>query len=249
MWWARGLFLATGVALLALVLHEADLHTAAAAVAAFGVPALLAVVALYGVEFLADTASWHLAMPSIAFNAGWLRQLFVTRLVGEAVNAVTPLAGMGGEPVKAWFLKRRHAIEYGESAASLVIARTVNLLALLPFLAIGAMLAAADSQLFGAYGVAAGLGFVALAAATLAFFAVQRLRIASSLARLCRQPPRSRAPMQRPGSRADRAAGSAPVSAGVWPNRSPGSMHSTTGWRIFIRGAKNGSPSHWRSRS
>ena len=182
--WARCLCLAAGIALLALVLRDVDLGAVASAAAAFGVTAMLAVLALYAVELLADTAGWHLAVTSVPFDAGWLRRLFVTRLAGEAVNAVTPLAGMGGEPVKAWLLKRRHAIEYGESAASLVIARTVNLLALIPFAGIGLMLAAADPRLPGAYGASAGIGLAVLAAATLAFFTVQRFRIASSLGRL-----------------------------------------------------------------
>ena len=182
--WARCLCLAAGIALLALVLREVDLGAVASAAAAFGVMAMLAVLALYAVELLVDTAGWHLAVTSVPFDAGWLRRLFVTRLVGEAVNAVTPLAGMGGEPVKAWLLKRRHAIEYGESAASLVIARTVNLLALIPFAGVGLMLAAADPRLPDAYGASAGIGLAVLAAATLAFFTVQRFRIASSLGRL-----------------------------------------------------------------
>ena len=180
---AHALCLAAGIALLALVLREVDLGAVASAAAAFGITAMLAVLALYAVEFLADTAGWHLAVTSVPFDAGWLRRLFVARLVGEAVNAATPLAGMGGEPVKAWLLKRRHAIEYGESAASLVIARTVNLLALLPFAGIGLMLAASDPRLPGAYTTAAGIGLAVLAVATLAFFAVQRFRAASSLGR------------------------------------------------------------------
>ena len=182
--WARCLCLAAGIALFALVLREVDIGAVASAAAAFGVTAMLAVLALYAIELLADTAGWHLAVTSVPFNAGWLKRLFVARLVGEAVNALTPLAGMGGEPVKAWLLKRRHAIEYGESAASLVIARTVNLLALIPFAGIGLMLAAADPRLPDAYGASAGIGLAALAAATLAFFTVQRFRIASSLGRL-----------------------------------------------------------------
>ena len=182
--WARVLCLAAGLALFALVLREVDMGAVASAAAAFGVTAMLAVLALYAVEFLVDTAGWHLAVTSVPFDTGWLKRLFVARLVGEAVNAVTPLAGMGGEPVKTWLLKRRHAIEYGESAASLVIARTVNLLALIPFAGIGLMLAAADPRLPDAYGASAGIGLAVLAAATLAFFTVQRFRIASSLGRL-----------------------------------------------------------------
>lgn len=192
--WARGVCLAAGIALLALVLREADLDAVASAAAAFGVTAMLAVLALYAVEFLADTAGWHLAVTSVPFDAGWLRRLFAARLVGEAVNAATPLAGMGGEPVKAWLLKRRHAIGYGESAASLVIARTVNLLALLPFAGIGLMLAASDPRLPGAYAAAAGAGLAVLAVATLAFFAVQRFRAASNLARRVERS-RQRSPM------------------------------------------------------
>ena len=209
---AHALSLAAGIALLALVLRGVDTGAVASAAAAFGITAMVAVLALYAFEFLADTAGWHLAVTSVPFDAGWLERLFVARLVGEAVNAATPLAGMGGEPAKAWLLKRRHAIEYGESAASLVIARTVNLLALLPFAGAGLMLAASDPRLPGAWVTAAGIGLAVLAVATLAFFAVQRFRAASGIARRggrccfsgrrldgCGQPgephPRSRRPV------------------------------------------------------
>ena len=208
---AHALCLAAGIALLALVLREVDLGAVASAAAAFGITAMLAVLALYAVEFLADTAGWHLAVTSVPFDAGWLRRLFVARLVGEAVNAATPLAGMGGEPVKAWLLKRRHAIEYGESAASLVIARTVNLLALLPFAGIGLMLAASDPRLPGAYTTAAGIGLAVLAVATLAFFAVQRFRAASSLGRFIGRRVAAALPWNKPVSRPSAAPAGTPA--------------------------------------
>ena len=240
--WVRGSCLAAGIALFALVLREADLDAVASAAAAFGVTAMLAVLALYAVELLGDTAGWHLAVTSIPFDAGWLRRLFVARLVGEAVNAATPLAGMGGEPVKAWLLKRRHAVEYGESASSLVIARTVNLLALLPFAGIGLMLAASDPRLSGAYAAAAGTGLAVLAVATLAFFAVQRFRAASGLARLGGRRPPGDSRLRLRGLRPGEAVWRRTAALLAWNNPAPHSRATPAGAPAI---ARRRSPPAW----
>jgi len=90
---------------------------------------------------------------------------------------------MGGEPVKAILLKRAHGLGYREGAASLIIAKTVNLLALIAFCAVGLVLLRRTPTLAGGFGaaLATGLGLLTLGAA--GFYAVQRRRVASRLAR------------------------------------------------------------------
>ncbi len=64
----------------------------------------------------------------------------MAQLVGEAVNILAPFGSLGGEPVKAMFLKRRYDVGYSESAASIVLAQTINSLAEVPFAIIGVIL-------------------------------------------------------------------------------------------------------------
>jgi hypothetical protein len=58
-------------------------------------------------------------------------------MVGEAFNYTIPAGGMGGEPVKAVLLKRYFDIDYDDTIASLVMVKTINLIALIGFLSIG----------------------------------------------------------------------------------------------------------------
>jgi uncharacterized protein (TIRG00374 family) len=104
-------------------------------------------------------------------------------MVGEALNLVIPAGSLGGEPVKAVLLKRGHGIGYREAAASLFIARTVNLLALIAFAAVGFALMLGVEALPRSFVLAAGLGLLALGLGVAGFYAVQRWGAASFLVR------------------------------------------------------------------
>jgi uncharacterized protein (TIRG00374 family) len=106
-------------------------------------------------------------------------RLWRVRLVGEAVNATTPLAAMGGEPVKVVVLKKRYGIGYRESVASLVLARTTTVIALVIFLTIGFALMLDQPLLSTTYKTSAGLGLALLALGIGLFFLVQRLKVSS----------------------------------------------------------------------
>jgi uncharacterized protein (TIRG00374 family) len=67
------------------------------------------------------------------------RRLYGARLAGEAMNLVTALGPVGGEPVKAW-LVRRH-VAYQESVPALLVAKTSETLAMTLFLLIGIVVA------------------------------------------------------------------------------------------------------------
>jgi len=148
---ARLIALLLGFVLFALVLAHTDLAAAWAQVRIFGLLGLGAVIGVYCIEFLGDTASWQLLIEKMPLSAVWLRRLFAVRLVGEAVNAVTPLGGMGGEPIKVLLLRRRHGLEMHVSAPSLVVTKTVNMIALVPFLAGAFALRVDDPRLAPSY--------------------------------------------------------------------------------------------------
>ncbi|MCH6588608.1 MAG: flippase-like domain-containing protein [Proteobacteria bacterium] len=179
----RLLTLFAGIGLLAYIASWTDLTEVWNRLLDLGTWGAVAVCAVYFTAFLVDTASWQLMLPSVRLDAPWLYRLWKVRMVGEALNLVVPVGSLGGEPVKAVLLKRAHAIGYREGAASLFIAKTVNLLALVAFSAVGFALMLQVEALPGAYVLAAGAGLAALGFGIIGFYAVQRWGAASYLVR------------------------------------------------------------------
>jgi uncharacterized protein (TIRG00374 family) len=87
-----------------------------------------------------DTLGWKFAFRRSAVP---FRVLLLARLAGEAVNATTPSASVGGEAVKAWLLRRDAPME--ETVSSVVVAKTTITIAQALFLLAG--LAVARSHL------------------------------------------------------------------------------------------------------
>jgi uncharacterized protein (TIRG00374 family) len=100
-------------------------------------------------------------------------------MLGEVFNTVTPLGGMGGEPVKAALLKRHYRVSLHEGTASLIVAKTVNTLALVLFLAFGFWLVIDSGVISDSYKTTAGVGLAALGMGTFLFFLVQRFQVSS----------------------------------------------------------------------
>ena len=85
---------------------------------------------------------WHLTNSlawSFAFPAGGPRPrlpaLFMCKLAGEAVNQLTPLANLGGEPLKAFLLRRQSPVSRG--LASVVVNKAAQVFTGLLFTAVG----------------------------------------------------------------------------------------------------------------
>jgi glycosyltransferase 2 family protein len=89
-----------------------------------------------GAAGVCDTLGWRFAF---ARNRTPFRRLYGARLAGEAMNLVTALGPVGGEPIKAW-LVRRH-VAYQESVPALLVAKTSETLAMTLFLLIGIVVA------------------------------------------------------------------------------------------------------------
>ena len=102
-----------------------------------GFAGVASVIAVYALIFTCDSASWWLILAGARLEGGWLGRLWLVRLIGEAFNAIIPAASLGGKPVKALLLKSRYGVGYGEAAASLVMAKTTNLIGLIIFSAGG----------------------------------------------------------------------------------------------------------------
>ena len=83
---------------------------------------------------ITNTIAWSFAFPPGAFRPR-LRTLFMAKLAGEAVNQLTPLANLGGEPLKAYLLKNQSPASRG--LASVVVNKMAQVITGLLFTVAG----------------------------------------------------------------------------------------------------------------
>tara|TARA_Y100000588_G_scaffold357681_1_gene415148 strand:+ start:403 stop:1440 length:1038 start_codon:yes stop_codon:yes gene_type:complete len=83
---------------------------------------------------ITNSIAWSFAFPPGAFRPR-LRTLFMAKLAGDAVSQLTPLANIGGEPLKAYLLKGESPTSRG--LASVVINKTAQVITGLFFTAVG----------------------------------------------------------------------------------------------------------------
>ena len=81
-----------------------------------------------------NSIAWSFAFPADAFRPQ-LRTLVMAKLAGEAVNQLTPLANLGGEPLKAYLL--RHQAPISRGMASVIINKTAQVMTGLLFTVVG----------------------------------------------------------------------------------------------------------------
>ncbi len=176
---AKIIFVLSGVALLGLLLHRTDLSPILHEVAAVGVLDMALVLALYVIAFWTDVVSWQVTLGQADMGWGWARRLYLVRMIGEAYNNITPMASMGGEPVKAWLLKHRYGVPYRDSGASLVLAKTTSMFGLVIFVAIGFALILSHGALASSQKWMAGIGLVGLTVWIVVFFLMQHLKLST----------------------------------------------------------------------
>jgi len=105
------------------------------------------------VVYVIDTWGWRLVLADTQPPVGFWR-LFSIRMAGEAVNRVTPLASMGGEPLKAYLLVRG-GWSTRDALASVFVSKNAMTLGQIAFIFAGVALAA--PKLHGNRGVIFGL--------------------------------------------------------------------------------------------
>lgn len=128
----RWLLAVGGLALLAALVWAAGPARLADHVRVLGWAAPLIFVP-YAVSCAFDAAGWRTTFGHVRPS---LRLLYVVRLVGEAVNSVTPTAYLGGEPVKAYVL-RRFGVPLAEGTTSVILAKTALTVAQIAFVILG----------------------------------------------------------------------------------------------------------------
>ena len=172
---------AASLGLFVWLLVDADLAAVGENAAAIGWFGATAIVLAFAFGFASDVASWLMMFRSFSVSALWAWRLLLVQLVGEALNVVTPFGSLGGEPFKALLLKRHYDVSLREATASLLLIQTVNSLAMVPFVVVGAYLSFGRGILAPALekGVAAA-AFV-IAAFMLAVYAALHLRALATL--------------------------------------------------------------------
>ncbi len=142
----RFLLLASGVVLFAALLINIGPGAVVQSFAHLSWSLLLILWFPFVLVTLFDTLGWRYAFSRdrVPFRA-----LLSTRMAGEAFNATTPTASVGGEGVKTWLL--RGHVSVGESLTSVVVAKTTITIAQMLFLVVGVIagpsLLPADSKL------------------------------------------------------------------------------------------------------
>ncbi len=181
--YVKFLCLLLGFALFSVLLHKTDIKEIWHQVTHIGWGGMTVVVGIYLVSFITDVYTWLLTFKTIPLNLQWLYRLFLVRIAGEAFNQVTPLASMGGESIKVIMLKSYYQIGYREAGASLVLAKTLDLMALMVFLVIGFCLLLTSDRLPTTFKTVAGLGLAAFSFTIAVFFLVQRFQLMSLISR------------------------------------------------------------------
>lgn len=125
--------------------------------------------------YLLEAYGWQLTLGAYAKTVSFLKLLAI-RAAGEVVNMTTPTAYVGGEPLKAYLLKRDQ-VPFVDGLASVILAKTVMTIAQLGFIIMGMALAfwligqaQSRTQWIAASALSAGI----LVFGVLGFVAVQR---------------------------------------------------------------------------
>ena len=145
------------------------------AAAQLGPMALLVMLIPSVIMYIVEAYGWKVTLGPSAKDIPFWRVLAI-RTAGEVVNMTTPTAYVGGEPLKAYLLKKQN-VPIVEGLASVIIAKTTMTIAEVLFILLGIALAVwllggndSSGQTLAAALVSVGL----LAFGTAAFVFVQR---------------------------------------------------------------------------
>src|SRR3954447_26945143 len=125
------LFLGLGAAAFLLWRYGAQIRLQLTQVGWKFLPYLGASLLVYVLDALGWRSTWMTGQPRVPFA-----RLFSVRMAGEAVNKVTPLASLGGEPVKVYLLGRE-GTRTADSLASVTVAKNSITLAQILFIFAG----------------------------------------------------------------------------------------------------------------
>ncbi len=113
------LLLAAGAAVLVVLIHRIGLGSIAGQLARLG-PWFAVVLSVQGGMLALDTIGWRLTLPAPA-RTDRFASMFQMRLIGDAVNYLTPSASLGGELVRFRLLSRTQPQALAASSVVLMV--------------------------------------------------------------------------------------------------------------------------------
>ncbi|MBM4287416.1 MAG: flippase-like domain-containing protein, partial [Deltaproteobacteria bacterium] len=124
---------------------------------------------------LFDTLAWYYSFDRPPAGIS-IRYLFFNRLAGEAINILTPVGSLGGEPVKAMML-RKEGVPLTDATASLVICKGILVLSLVLYIFLGLAMAPFLFTLSSAWLLVLVAAAVSFGLGALGFVVIQRYGI------------------------------------------------------------------------
>jgi glycosyltransferase 2 family protein len=186
----KGLLLVLGLGLVIWLFWRADPGRVWGLVKSLGWWAPLLLLP-YGLVYLVDTAGWRFAFGRDRPRQITFGQLMRIRWAGEAVNNLVPSGYLGGEGVKVYLL-RKAGVSGWIGATSVVVSKTVQILAQVMFIGLGAFLGgmhlAVGSPMRSAMWTVAGIAWMVL----LVLIGVQYYGFLKTVGRLSRLSKRLR---------------------------------------------------------
>lgn len=177
-----------GFLLLAVLVYQTGPNELAAHLRVLGWSAPL-IFLPYALSSVLDAAGWRVTFVHFRPRL-WL--LYLTRLIGEAMNSITPTAYLGGEPVKA-FVLQRFGVSLTEGATSVILAKTALTIAQIAFVVVGVALFLVRRDIGLAFAPTIAALTAAGAAVTTVLVVLQRRGMVAFVARLARRLlPRAR---------------------------------------------------------
>jgi glycosyltransferase 2 family protein len=131
----RLVFLALGLLTFIGLVWHIGLAPIVQAASSVGPGAVLLILCPSVLMYACEAYGWRLTLGPQAHRISFLR-LWAIRTAGEVVNMTTPAAYVGGEPLKAYLLKR-YGVPIVDAMASVVTAKTIMTLAEVLFVLVG----------------------------------------------------------------------------------------------------------------
>jgi putative membrane protein len=141
---------------------------------------LLLIAVVHAMPVLANAVAWRALLSGVGVRAGFVR-LFLLRALADGINALLPVASVGGDLVRAHVLARS-GVEGATAGASVVVDLTLGLLTLVLFIVFGLLLIGAHGGL-GGVPIAVAAAVAAFSLLLGGFFAAQRSGVLLKLAR------------------------------------------------------------------
>ena len=133
----RILFLAIGAVLLAALIRKIGWHTILENIGQLGWR-FFPILCISAGGYALYTIAWMQFLGRLGDGIGFF-DLFRIKISGETVNTLTPANFIGGDPMRIYLLKK--SFKVSEGAASVVVDRTLQILAILIIVMLGIIVA------------------------------------------------------------------------------------------------------------